>query len=70
MSDVTIPILTYFDVVQKRMTQIIRISKMALLEQRSVIKFCVASKTSRQVTFEILKAAFGNNALNKTALNF
>ena len=41
---------------------------MAALEQRSAIKFCVANKKSRQETFEMLKTAFGNNALKKTAL--
>ena len=50
------------------MTQIIRISKMAALEQWSVIKFCVANKKSRQETFEMLKTAFVNNAMKKTAL--
>ena len=41
---------------------------MAALEQRSAIKFCVANKKSRQETFEMLKPAFGNNAMKKTAL--
>ena len=50
------------------MTQIIQISKMAALEQRSAIKFCVANKKSRRETFEMLKTAFGNNAMKKTAL--
>ena len=45
------------------MTKIIRISKMAVLEQRSAIKFCVANKISRQEKLEMLKMAFGNNAL-------
>ena len=63
------PILTsFFDVEQKRVTQIIRISKMAALEQRSAIKFCVANTKSRQETIKILKTAFGNNAMKKTAL--
>ena len=62
------PILTSFDIEQKRVTQIIRISKMAALKQRSAIKFCVANKKSRQETFEMLKTAFGNNAMKKTAL--
>ena len=61
-------ILTSFDAEQKRVTQIIQISKMTALEQRSAIKFCVANKNSRQETFEMLKTAFGNNALKKTAL--
>ena len=50
------------------MTQIIRISKVAALEQRSAIKFCVANKKSRQETFEMIKTVFGNNAMKKTAL--
>ena len=62
------PILTSIDVKQKRVTQIIRISKMAALEQQSKIKFCVANKKSRQETFKMLKTAFGNNAMKKTAL--
>ena len=41
---------------------------MAALEQRSAIKFGVAHKKSRQETFEMLKTAFGNNAMNKAAL--
>ena len=41
---------------------------MAALEQRSAIKFCVANKKSRQETFEMLKTAYGNNAMKKTAL--
>ena len=41
---------------------------MAALEQRSAIKFCVANKKSRQETFKMLKLAFGNNAMKKTAL--
>ena len=41
---------------------------MAALEQRSAIKFGVANKILRWETFEILKAAFGNNAMKKTAL--
>ena len=41
---------------------------MAALEQRSAIKFCVANKKSRQETFELIKTAFGNNAMKKTAL--
>ena len=41
---------------------------MAALEQRSAIIFCVANKKSRQETFEMLKTAFGNNTMNKTAL--
>ena len=41
---------------------------MASLEQRSAIKFCVANKKTRQETFEMLKTAFGNNAMKKTAL--
>ena len=57
-----------FDAYQYCMTQIIRISKMAALEQWSVIKFCVAIKKSRQETFKMLKTAFGNNAMKKTAL--
>ena len=60
------PILTPFDVEQKRVTQIIQISKMAALEQRSAIKFCVAIKKSRRETFKCLKAAFGNNTMKKT----
>ena len=43
-SDITMPILTSFDVDQKCVTQIIRISKMAALEQRTAIKLCVANK--------------------------
>ena len=62
------PILTLFDVKLKRVTQIIRISKMAAIGQWSAIKFCVANKKSRQETFEILKTAFWNNAMKKTAL--
>ena len=50
------------------MTQIIQIGKMAALEQLSAIKFCVENKNSRQETFEMLKTAFGDNAMNKTAL--
>ena len=61
-------VLTSFDAKQKCMTQIIRISKMAALEQRSAIKLFVANKKSRQETFEMLKTAFGNNAMKKTAL--
>ena len=41
---------------------------MAALEQRFVIKLCVANKKSRQETFEMLKTAFGNNSMKKTAL--
>ena len=41
---------------------------MDVLEQRSSIKFCVANKKSVQETFEMLKTAFGNNDMNKTAL--
>ena len=41
---------------------------MAALEQRSEIKFCIANKKSRQETFEMLKTAFGNNAMKKIAL--
>ena len=66
--DVTMSILTSFDVEQKRVTQIITISKMAALEQRFVIKFCETNKKSRQETFEMLKTTFGNNAMKKTAL--
>ena len=62
------PILTLFDVEQKGVTQIIRKSKMAALEQRYVIKVFVANKKSRQETFEMLKTAFRNNAMKKTAL--
>ena len=62
------PIFTSFIVEQKHVTQIIRISKMAALEQQSAIKFCVASKKSRQETFQMTKTAFGNNAMKKTAL--
>ena len=63
------PILTPFKVEQKRVTQIIRISKMTALEQRSAITFCVANKKSRQETFEMLKkTVFGNNTMKKTAL--
>ena len=62
------PILTSFDVEQKRVTQIIQITKMAALEHRSAIKFCVANKKSRQETFDMLKMAFGNNTTKKTAL--
>ena len=61
-------ILTSFDAELKRVTQVLRISKMAALEQRSAIKFCVANKKSRQETFEMLKTAYGNNELKKTAL--
>ena len=61
-------ILTSFDAEQKRVTQVIRISKMTAIEQRSAMKFCVANKNSRQETFEMLETAFGNNALKKTAL--
>ena len=61
------PILTPFDVEQKRVTQIIRISKMAALEQRSAIIFRAANKNSRQKTFEMLKTAFWNNTMKKTA---
>ena len=61
-------ILTSFDVEQNRVTHIIRISKMAALEQHSAIKLCVPNKKSRQKTFEMLKTAFGNNAMKKTAL--
>ena len=61
-------ILTSFDVEQKRVTQIVQICKMAALEQRSAIKFCVANKKSRQEMFEMLKTAFVNNAMKKTAL--
>ena len=50
------------------MTQIILISKIAALGQPSAIKFCVANKKSRQETFEMLKTAFGNSAMKKTAL--
>ena len=60
------PILTPFDAEHKHVTQLIRISKMTALEQRSAIKFCVANKNSRQETFEMLIAAFGNNAMKKT----
>ena len=66
--DVTMSILTSFDVEQKRVTQIITISKMAALEQRFAIKFCETNKKSRQETFEMLKTTFGNNAMKKTAL--
>ena len=55
------------DVDQKRVTQIIRISKMAALEQGSAIKFCVANKKSRQETRGV-KTAFGNNAMKKIVL--
>ena len=41
---------------------------MAAFEQRSAIKFCVTNKKSRQDTFDMLKTAFGNNAIKKTAL--
>ena len=41
---------------------------MAALEQQSKIKFCVANKKSRQETLEMLKTAFRNNSLKKTAL--
>ena len=60
-------ILTSYDVEQKRVTQIIQISKIAALEQRSAITFCGANKKSRQETFEMLKTPFGNNATKKTA---
>ena len=56
-------ILTSFDVEQKRVTQIIGISKMAAFERLSAIKFYVANKNSRQETFEMLKTAFRNNAM-------
>ena len=49
------------------MTQIIQINKLAALEQRSAIKFCVANKKSRQETLEMI-TPFGNNAMKKTAL--
>ena len=62
------PILTSFDVEQKRVTQIIRINKMAALEQWPAIEFCVANKKSRLETFEMIKTAFGNNAMKKIAL--
>ena len=62
------PILTSFDAKQKRVTQIFRISKMAALEQRCAIEFCVANKKSIQEKLEMLKTAFGNNAMKKTAL--
>ena len=61
------PILTLFNAEHKHVTQIIRIRRMTALEQRSAIKFCVAKK-SRQETFEMLKTAFRNNAMKKTAL--
>ena len=54
----TMPILISFDVQQKSVTHIIRISKMAALEQLPAIKFCVANKKSRQETFEMLKNGF------------
>ena len=41
---------------------------MAALVQLSAIKFSVANKKSRQKMFEMLKTAFGNNAIKKTAL--
>ena len=41
---------------------------MAALQQRSAITFCVANKKSRQETFEIVKLAFRNNTMKKTAL--
>ena len=41
---------------------------MTALEQRSAIKFCVANKKTRHETFQMLKTAFGNNAMKKTAL--
>ena len=41
---------------------------MTALEQQSAINFCVANKKSRQETFEMLKTAFVNNAMKKTAL--
>ena len=62
------PVLTSFAAEQKSVIEIIRISKIAALEQRCAIKYCVANKKSRQGTFEMLKTAFGNNAMKKTAL--
>ena len=59
------PISTPLKVEQKRATQIIRKSKMAALEQRSAIKFCVANKKSRREVLEMLKTAFGINAMKK-----
>ena len=41
---------------------------MTAIEQRSANKFCVANKKSRPETFEMLKIAFGNNGIKKTAL--
>ena len=52
------PNLTSFDVEQKRVLLIIRISNMTAFEQQSAIKFCVANKKSRQETLEMLKTAF------------
>ena len=49
--------LTSLKVEQKRMTQLIRIGKMAALEQRSAIKFCVVNTISRQETLIMLKTA-------------
>ena len=62
------PISTFLALELKRMTQIIQISNMAALEQQPAIKFCVASKKSRQETFEMIITALGNNAMMKTAL--
>ena len=50
------------------MTQINQSSKMAALEQQSTIKFCVVNKKSRQEMFKMLKTAFTNNVMKKTAL--
>ena len=61
-------ILTSLDVKQKRVAQIIGISKTAALDQRSAIKFCVANQKSRQEMFKMLETALGNNAMKKTAM--
>ena len=61
-------ILTSFDVEQKGVTQIIRISKIAAIEQWSAFKFCGTNKKARQETLKMLISAFGNNAMKKTAL--
>ena len=61
-------ILMSFNPEQKHVTQIIRISKMATLEQRSVIKFCVVNKKNQERKCSKCKTAFGNNVLKETVL--
>ena len=41
---------------------------MAVLKQRTVNNFCVASKKSRKEMFEMLKTDFWKNVMKKTAL--